>query len=371
MARRALNRPRRGLLRFGWGKDGALQARARPRDIRLSITTRPLRVPLGSRLSDPVFSSQILHHRSRRAFSLASAVIDVHDGCRQTLRLWSSQPLPIVLRPPEQSCLDLPTPGAPVGLQPVEAVGEVCRGSVLEDGYGGECRTLGQLIGVFVDDRFLDDCARLRSRVDRDLFDRKALLRALCVRLSFLCPLLLGALAVVLVDLDPQGSASAWSDLREADTPVVASAHARRLAQILAAAATAGTERAVLDTPGHTADTALLAARAADLVLIPCHPATADLHAIGTTIDIARLANRPAAVVINEALVNHRVNKEAEAAIQQYDVMACPVILHQRIDHQHAFTEGLTAAEFAPKGQAAEEIRELEKWIERVQSQNA
>ena len=72
-------------------------------------------------------------------------------------------------------CLDLRTPGASVGLQPVEAVGEVCRGSVLEDGYGGECRTLGQLIGVFVDDRLVDDCPRLRSRVDRDLFDRKEL----------------------------------------------------------------------------------------------------------------------------------------------------------------------------------------------------
>ena len=65
----------------------------------------------------------------------------------------------------------------------------------------------------------------------------------------------------------------------------------------------------MIDTPAHTADAALLAARAADLVLIPCHPATADLHAIGTTIDLARLAKRPAAVVINEALVNHRVNK--------------------------------------------------------------
>ena len=60
-------------------------------------------------------------------------------------------------------------------------------------------------------------------------------------------------------------------------------------------------------------------------------------------VDLARLAKRPAAVVINEALVNHRVNKEAQAAIQEYEVIACPVILHQRIDHQHAFTEGLTA----------------------------
>ena len=118
-------------------------------------------------------------------------------------------------------------------------------------------------------------------------------------------------------------------------------------------------------------DTALLAARVADLILIPCRPATADLLAINTTIDVARLAKCPAAVVINGALVNHRAIQEAETAIRQYQVVPCPVILHQRIDHQHAFTQGMSAPEFAPTGHAAEEIRELEKWIESVQTSNA
>ena len=55
----------------------------------------------------------------------------------------------------------------------------------------------------------------------------------------------------VLVDLDPQASASKWTDLRETENPVVTSAHAPRLAPVLAAAREAGAEaepqRAVLD----------------------------------------------------------------------------------------------------------------------------
>ena len=129
-----------------------------------------------------------------------------------------------------------------------------------------------------------------------------------------------------------------------------------------------GTDRAGFDTPPHTADTALAAAESADLILIPCRPATADLHAIKRTIDVARLAGKPAAVVLNGALVNHRINREAEAAIQEYQVLRCPVVMHQRIDHQHAFTQGQSAPEFASRGMAAQEMRRLEEWIRNVQS---
>ncbi len=124
----------------------------------------------------------------------------------------------------------------------------------------------------------------------------------------------------------------------------------------------------MIDTP-HTAGAALTAGREADLIIIPCHPATADLHAMGTTIDIARIAQKPMIVVSNRALVNHPANEEARKTIRSYGAQSCPVILHQRIDHQHAFTEGLAATELAPEGKAAGELRELERWIRSVQAQ--
>ena len=44
------------------------------------------------------------------------------------------------------------------------------------------------------------------------------------------------------------------------------------------------------------------------------------------------------------------------------------MILHERIDHQHAFREGLAATELAPDSKAAGEVRELERWTRSVQS---
>ena len=170
-------------------------------------------------------------------------------------------------------------------------------------------------------------------------------------------------LSSVLVDLDPQASAGQWSDLRGAEEPVVTCAPASRLSFVLRAARGAGASLAVLDTAPHAADAALAAARASDFVLVPCRPATADLVAIGASIDLIRIAGKPGAVVLNAAPVANPLTGQAQAAIAGYGVTACPVVVHQRIEHVHAFTAGLCAIESAPSGKAAGEVNKLFEWI--------
>src|SRR4051812_9330361 len=82
-----------------------------------------------------------------------------------------------------------------------------------------------------------------------------------------------------IIDLDPQASAASWGDSRAAETPVVVSAQSSRLAQVLEAARNAGAALAIIDTAPHSESAALAAARAADLILIPCRPAILDLRA--------------------------------------------------------------------------------------------
>ena len=167
----------------------------------------------------------------------------------------------------------------------------------------------------------------------------------------------------VLVDLDPQATAAHWGDLRRADAPVVTCAPAGRLAPVLAAAKDAGAGLAVLDTAPHDGAAALTAARASDYVLIPCRPSAADLAAIGASIDLAKVAGKPAAVVVNAAPVANPLTRQAFAAVGGYAVEACPVVIHQRVEHVHAFTSGLSAPESAPAGKAAVESGELFGWV--------
>ena len=74
--------------------------------------------------------------------------------------------------------------------------------------------------------------------------------------------------ATVLVDLDPQGTASKWGELRGAETPVVTATVPERLAAVLSAARSAEAQLAVIDTAPHVSDAALEAARAGDMVLM-------------------------------------------------------------------------------------------------------
>ena len=166
-----------------------------------------------------------------------------------------------------------------------------------------------------------------------------------------------------LIDIDPQASAATWGDRRKNSSPAVISAQAPRLAPVLEAARNAGARLAVIDTAPHASDAALAAARAADLILIPCKPSVADLAAIGTSVDIARMAGKTTVAVINQATVGSTLIDEAREAIADYGIACAPVVVHHRLAHVRGFTEGLTAEEYAPGSKAASEIGELWDWV--------
>lgn len=166
-----------------------------------------------------------------------------------------------------------------------------------------------------------------------------------------------------IIDLDPQASALTWKDNRENDTPAVVSAQASRLPQLLKSAKESGADTVFIDTAPHSEATSLAAARNAELVLIPCRPAILDLHAIGATVEITRLADVPAIVILNAVPARSSLADEARAAIDTYDITTAPCQLGQRIAFVHSLTAGLTAQEYEPKGKAAKEINTLYKYI--------
>ncbi len=166
----------------------------------------------------------------------------------------------------------------------------------------------------------------------------------------------------VIIDLDPQASATSWKDSRDDDAPVVVSAQATRLTSILETAKQNGADVAVIDTAPHSENAALIAARAADLILIPCRPAILDLRAISNTIDIARLAGKPAIVVLNSVPPRGSLAADAAEAVKQYGLKIAPEQFTQRAAFMHALTGGLSAQEFEPKGKAALEAKRLYAW---------
>ena len=92
-------------------------------------------------------------------------------------------------------------------------------------------------------------------------------------------------LNVAVLDTDPQQSAAKWGDRRAAALPVVLTVPPSRLAAELQRCADAGTDLAIIDTPPRAGsdNAAQVAARVADLVLLPCRPSVLDVEAVADT----------------------------------------------------------------------------------------
>lgn len=166
----------------------------------------------------------------------------------------------------------------------------------------------------------------------------------------------------VIIDLDPQASAKAWQDSRGDKAPAVISAQASRLPELLDTARKHGAELVVIDTAPHSETASLAAARAADLIFIPCRPGILDIRAISASVDVASLSKKPAIAVISACPHNGSLGDEAEQAIKTYHLAVAPI----RITERRAFIRSLTASqsvqEYEPKGRGAEEIQQFYKF---------
>jgi chromosome partitioning protein len=174
----------------------------------------------------------------------------------------------------------------------------------------------------------------------------------------------LAGYSTVLIDMDPQGTAEAWSEWRKEAPPTVIPAKTATLGRTLEKAAQHGAELAVIDTPPLAEAEARTAAKAADLVLVPCRPNAFDLHSIRTTTDLTRFAAKPAFAVFNAGPVAAaRLYAETTELVIEIGLNVAPSRLSERAAFRHATGAGQAAQEIEPNGKAAAEMDELWRWI--------
>lgn len=167
----------------------------------------------------------------------------------------------------------------------------------------------------------------------------------------------------LIIDTDPQATASQWAAWRQDAPPEVIDSPPPRLAAKVAQAQGQGAEVVVIDTPPHADSAARAAVEIADLVLIPCRPSAFDLSAIQTTAKLVQLLRKPAFVVFTAGPPNApRIYQEAGELVESFGTPPCPILLPDRAAYRHASAEGRTVMELEPTGKAAEEVRELYKW---------
>lgn len=172
---------------------------------------------------------------------------------------------------------------------------------------------------------------------------------------------------VVVIDLDPQGTAAAWYETRSAETPALLDHNqAGKLAETLPKLAKAGFTLAVIDTPGVDSPATRGAMDAADLCLIPVRPSQADINATVLTIRALKDMGRPFAFVLNQAPPNRQTRVTQTVALRLgTDGAVAPVAIAARMDMQYAYALGQAAVEYDPTSKAAAEVAELWAWCKK------
>ena len=175
----------------------------------------------------------------------------------------------------------------------------------------------------------------------------------------------------VIIDLDPQATACNWADRRKADTPIVVDAQPARLPKALEKARQGGVDLAIIDTPARSEQSrkpgkaaALAAARSADLIIIPCRPQIYDLETVPNSRELIALAGHtPVLVVLNAVPARGARADQTRQALTDFGLPVCSPTLGHRAAFGDSGVRGLAALEHEPSGKAAEEIRQVYKYI--------
>ena len=175
---------------------------------------------------------------------------------------------------------------------------------------------------------------------------------------------------VALIDLDPQASAAKWGDTRSDDNPIVVSAHATRLPQVLHTCREEGVSFAILDTAPNANPFSPDAnpfskyqPKIADFAIIPCKDSRFDLEAMGSTIQMAKTERIPMRVVFNAIDVRSSQIFKAKRAAEVYGVEVADCVIAHRVAFSRSVIDGKSVVEFEPRGKASNEVRRLYKYV--------
>src|SRR5215470_16587104 len=162
---------------------------------------------------------------------------------------------------------------------------------------------------------------------------------------------------VLIVDLDPQLSATLWRLQRGTNAPLVLDGKPDKLTQIIESAANLGVTLCLIDSPSKLDDIALSAIRAADMIVCPTLP---DLFNLGSLQDTVQLLEAAGKLGVTVGVINN-VDKagegarigEAKAVMQKFQMAVSSAIIRHRPEFQIAVEKGKAVTELGNKGRAA------------------
>ena len=174
---------------------------------------------------------------------------------------------------------------------------------------------------------------------------------------------------VLLIDADPQGSALAWSGVRQVEPHFIVVGMAKPTLHREVPALAKLYDVVVIDGPPRVNELGRAAIMASDLVLIPVQPSPYDVWAAADTIQLVREARvfkegLRAAFIINRVIAKTAIGRDVKKALEQFpDTPVLGGSLIQRVVYAESAARGLSVIEAAPSSEAAKELKHLAELV--------
>lgn len=183
-------------------------------------------------------------------------------------------------------------------------------------------------------------------------------------------------LKVLLVDADPQGSALAWSSVREAKPLFAVVGMPKPTLHKELPAVAADYDLVIIDGAPRVNELARSAILACDYVLIPVQPSPFDIWSCAEIVNLISEAQqfRPdikAGFVVNRKIGNTAIARDVIKAFEQFPMPLLKATVVQRVVFAESAAQGLTVVETAPGSPAAWEIYELAEVLKSTTNERA
>jgi len=166
---------------------------------------------------------------------------------------------------------------------------------------------------------------------------------------------------VAMVDADPQGSLGVWAD--HADERGHNPPHLEHLEMDLGEALArlkSAYDMVIVDSPPRDAQILEMALRECDLAIIPTLPSQGDFDTLGDVLELVAEVEANAHLLVSRAHPNRRQDSELAAELREYRPL--PVLkstMREYQDHRAAYRERKPTTHYAPKSNAAADVRAL------------
>lgn len=169
-------------------------------------------------------------------------------------------------------------------------------------------------------------------------------------------------LKTLLIDLDPQQSATKWWEARDSEQPLLIKCPAHQLVENLELAQKQGFDLVVIDTAGREGLKHTQAIEKASFCIIPCQPSLDDCRSALPTVDSIKKFGIPFAFVVTRCPTSGEDLMETKSSLSALGLV-CSTATAERKCYKRAYAANQSVSEYDEQDKGAVEIKSIFDWI--------